>query len=132
MLVLFTAVLLYQIILYLNSFLSFFVISSMSDESLSNDLNVRIEAAVQCVLSKLDLQLQQQSATSAAEAHIRLKQFKLTEIEFFNSEQNVEDDKLWIQNVFIFIQRIKNVMTIQENETVQSNLFSCLQEAVMI
>ena len=92
--VLSTAVLFYQIIFYLNSSLSFFVISSMSDESLSNNLNVRIEVAVQCVLSKLDLQFWQQNTTSAAEAHIRLKQFKLTKIEFFDSEQNVEDDKL--------------------------------------
>jgi len=55
--VLSTAVLLYQIIFYLNSSLSFFVTDSMSDESFSNDLNVRIEAVIQCVLSKLDLQL---------------------------------------------------------------------------
>ena len=66
----------------------------MSDESLPNNLNARIEAAVQHVLSKLDLQPWQQSATPAAEAHIRLKQFKPAEIEFFNSEQNVENDKL--------------------------------------
>jgi len=104
----------------------------MNDKSLLNDLDVRIAAAVQQALSNLDLQLWQQNATPAAEAHIRLKQFKSAEIEFFNSEQNVEDDKLWIQNVFIFIQRIKNVMTIQENETVQSNLSSCLQEAVTV
>ena len=130
--VLSTAVLLYQIIFYLNSSFSFFVTDSMSDENLSNNLNVRIEVIIQHVLSKLDFWFWQQNATSAAEAHIRFKQFKLTEIEFFNSEQNVENDKLWIQNVFIFIQRIKNVMIIQENEIVQSNLFSCLQEIITI
>ena len=113
-----TAVLFYQIILYLNPSLSFFVTSSMSDESLSNDLDARIEAAVQHVLSKLDLRPRQQSATPAAEAHIRLKQFKPAEIGFFDSGWDVEDDKLWTQNVFIFIQRIKNVMTIQEDEIV--------------
>ena len=66
----------------------------MSDKSLLNDLDVRIVTAVQQALNNLDLQSQQQSTTSAAEAHIRLKQFKLTEIEFFDSEQNVENNKL--------------------------------------
>ena len=58
----------------------------MSNESLSNDLVVRIIVAVQQALSNLDLQSQQQNATSAAEAHIRLKQFKSAEIKFFDSE----------------------------------------------
>ena len=51
-------------------------------------LEARIVAAVQQALSNLDFQSQQQNATSAA------KLFKLTDIEFFDSEQDVEDDKL--------------------------------------
>src|SRR5436190_7500404 len=101
--VLAAAVLPYQIIPYLNPSLSFFVTGSMSDESLPNNLDARIEAAVQHALSKLDLRPRQQSATSAG------KLFKPADIGFFDPGQDVEDDKLWTQNVFIFIQRIKNV-----------------------
>ncbi len=66
------------------------------------------------------------------------KQFKLEDIEFFDSELDIEKDstitnnKLWIQNIFIFIQQIKNIAAIKEEEIVRSNLSLYLQEAVII
>ena len=62
----------------------------MNNKNLSNDLDARIAAAVQQALSNLDLQSQQQNATSAAEL------FKSADIEFFDSEWDVENNKLWI------------------------------------
>ena len=51
----------------------FFVTDDMSNKNFLNDFDVRIAAAMQQALSNLDFWLQQQNATSAAEAHIRFK-----------------------------------------------------------
>ena len=39
------------------------------------------------------------------------------------------DKEIWMQNVFIFTQQIKNVISLKKKETVQSNLSICLKEA---
>ena len=92
---------------------SFFIISNMSDESLLNNLNARIEAVIQCVMSNQECQSCWQSLTLIADFNSEVsKQFKLKEIRFFDFElnQNLDKDdimfinkKVWIQNVFIFI-----------------------------
>ena len=111
----------------------------MSDESLLNDLNARIEAAIQCVMSNWEHQLCQQNLTFIADLNSEAsKQFKSEEIEFFDLELNQSldednivfiDKEVWIQNVFIFTQWIKNVISLKKEETVWSNLFICLKEA---
>ena len=93
-----------------SAFMSF--ANTVTASTFTVSLSVQSQSEFKQALSNLDLWSWQQSATSAAEL------FKPADIEFFDSGQNVEDDKLWTQNVFIFIQRIKNVMTIQEDETV--------------
>ena len=66
------------------------------------------------------------------------KQFKLKEIEYFDSKLSIEneniilDDKFWIQNVFVFIQWIKNIISIWKKKTVKSNIFLCLWEAAVM
>ena len=88
----------------------------MGDESLSSNLDARITAmmqqAVQQVLSNLECQSHQQSLTFIANLNLEAsKQFKLEEIEFFNSELNQSldedniisiDKEVWMRNIFIF------------------------------
>lgn len=87
--------------------------------------------------------LNNSSAVTSAEVNTEFrfkfnKQFKSEDIEFFNSELDIENDstitdnKLWIQNVFVFIQQIKNIAAIKEEEIVRSNLLLCLWEAAVI
>ena len=64
----------------------------MSDESLSNNLNVRIEAVVQCVLSNQDVQSQQQNLNLSA-VIINLSVFKIKEIDYFHSDLNKSYDE---------------------------------------
>ena len=66
------------------------------------------------------------------------RQFKSENIEFFDSELEIEkdsihvDDKIWIQNVFVFIQRIKDHVSFTRKELIRTNLLLCLKEnAVM-
>ena len=73
----------------------------MNNEALSNDLNVRIEIAVQCVMCNLDVQFQQQNSDSAANI-ISFSVFKLEEIEYFDSELNIWYDE-------------KNIIIIEKN-----------------
>ena len=60
------------------------------------------------------------------------KQFKPEEIRFFNPELDTEEDsvvtedKLWIHDVFIFIQQIKDIASIHDKETIHFNLLLCL------
>ena len=65
------------------------------------------------------------------------KQFKSEKIRYFDSELEIENDsvvmndKKWIQNVFIFIQWIKNIVSIKKNEIIRTNLLLYLKEAVV-
>ena len=72
----------------------------MSDESLSNNLNARIEAVIQHVMSNQEHQSHQQSLTLIADLNSEVsKQFKSEEIRFFDSELNQsldEDDIVFI------------------------------------
>ena len=79
------------------------------------------------------------NATDSPTSHAEVttgsnKQFKPEEIGFFDPELGIEDDsiitdKLWIQNVFVFIQRIKDIASIRGEEIVRSNLPLCLRGA---
>ena len=60
----------------------------MSDEAFSNDLDVRIEAAVQHMINNLNIQFQQQNLNSTANI-ISFLIFKLEEIEYFDFELNI-------------------------------------------
>ena len=81
----------------------------------------------------------QQNLTFIADFNSEIsKQFKSEKIKFFDSElnQNLNEDNIisidkevWMQNVFIFTQQIKNIVFLKEKETVQSNLFICLKKA---
>ena len=72
----------------------------MSNESLSNNLNARIEVIIQHVMSNQKCQSCQQSLTFIANFNSEAsKQFKLKEIRFFDSELNQsldEDDIIFI------------------------------------
>ena len=63
--------------------------------------------------------------------------FKSEKIRFFdlklNTSLNEKDTislrkKIWIQNVFIFIQWIKNIITYKKNKIVHINLLTCLRD----
>ena len=137
--VLSTVVLLYQIIFYLNSSLSFFVTDSMSDENFSNNLNVRIEIIIQCVLSNQDVQSQQQNSDSSA-VIINLLVFKIKEISYFHPDLNKSYDEkdivfseknTLIQNIHLFCNQIQNVAEFQDDSLVKINLPSCLHEIAL-
>ena len=62
----------------------------------------------------------------------------MKKIEFFDSELNQSlnkndivsiDKEIWMWNIFVFIQWIKNVVSLKKKETVWSNLSICLKEA---
>ena len=128
------------------------LISKMNDEcdfSIQNSqFTVAVEVAVQCVLVRMNIQSEQQFTQDQSRTELSIisaksstefnKQFKLKEIEYFDSELSIEnesiisDNKLWIQNVFVFIQQIKNIISIQEKKTVRSNIFLCLWKAAVM
>ena len=65
--------------------------------------------------------------------------FKSEKIRFFDSELNISLNKkntiflrkkIWIQNVFIFIQQIKDIITYKKDKIVHANLFTYLKDAV--
>ena len=65
--------------------------------------------------------------------------FKSEKIEFFDSELNTLLDKkntiflkkkIWIQNIFIFIQQIKNIIIYKKNKIVHVNFLTYLKNAV--
>ena len=60
----------------------------MSNKTSSNNLDARIEVAVQCVICNLNVQFQQQNSDSAVNT-ISFLIFKLEEIEYFDSELNI-------------------------------------------
>ena len=59
----------------------------MSNKASSNNLDARIEAAVQCAMSNLDVQSQQQNSNSVVNT-ISFLIFKLEKIRYFDSELN--------------------------------------------
>ena len=66
----------------------------MSDESLLNNLNARIEAVIQHVMSNQEHQSHQQSLTLIADLNSEVsKQFKSEEIRFFDLKLNQNLDK---------------------------------------
>ena len=69
----------------------------MSDKSLLNDLNARIEVIIQHVMSNQECQSCQQSSALIADLNSEIsKQFKSEEIRFFDSElnQNLDEDNI--------------------------------------
>src|SRR5204863_2160 len=72
---------------------------------------------------------------STGDSTLANKQFKPEEIGYFDPELGIEDDsvvmgdKEWIQNVFVFIQRIKDIASIKGDEIVRTNLPLCLRGA---
>ena len=66
------------------------------------------------------------------------KQFKSENIRFFDSELEIKkdsihvDDKIWIQNVFVFIQRIKDHVSFTKEELIRTNLLLCLKESAVM
>ena len=59
----------------------------MSDEALSNNLDMRIKVIIQHIMHNLDVQFQQQDLNSVANT-TSFSVFKLEEIEYFDSELN--------------------------------------------
>ena len=64
----------------------------MSDKSLSNNLNARIEAVIQHVLSNQNVQSQQQNLNLSA-VIINLSVFKIKEIDYFHSDLDKSYDE---------------------------------------
>ena len=64
----------------------------MSDESFLNNLNARIEAVIQHVLSNQNVQSQQQNSDLSA-VIINLSVFKIKEINYFHSDFNKSYDE---------------------------------------
>ena len=73
----------------------------MNDKAFSNDFDARIEAVIQHMMHNLDVQFQQQNSDSAVNI-ISFSVFKLEEIEYFNSELNIQYDE-------------KNIITVEKN-----------------
>ena len=76
--------------------------------------------------------------TQSTDNSVSNRQFKSENIRFFNSELEIKedsihvDDKIWIQNIFVFIQRIKDHVSFIRKELIRTNLLLCLKEnAVM-
>ena len=69
----------------------------MSDESLLNDLNARIEAVIQHVMSNQEHQSHQQSSAFIADFNSEIsKQFKSEKIKFFDLKlnQSLDEDNI--------------------------------------
>ena len=114
--------------------------SSLTAEEKKIQMIEKITAAVIVVMKTANLV---DISITAASAVIDVnntfsKQFKSKNIEFFNSELNIEkdtiiiNDKFWIQNVFIFIQQIKNIAAIKKKEIMKSNFSLYLWETAVI
>jgi len=111
----------------------------MSDEAFSNDLDARIEAAVQYMMHNLDIQFWQQNLNSLINT-ISFLIFKLEEIRYFDSELDTwydEEDIITVEkdsytwDMHLFISWIKNVIAIKEADQVKIQLLRALKEIAL-
>jgi hypothetical protein len=98
----------------------------LTEEEKERQMIARMTAAMVAALQAANLlgNSPAQQASPPTDLTGSNKQFKAEEIGFFDPELGIEDDstgigdKLWIQNVFIFIQRIKDIVAIRGEEIV--------------
>ena len=105
----------------------------MSDKALSNDLDVRIKVIVQHVMHNLV-----SSDSSANTTNFLI--FKLEEIEYYNSELDIQYDEeniitiekdSYIQDMHLFISQIKNAAAIKEADQVKIQFSEALKKIAL-
>jgi hypothetical protein len=79
-----------------------------------------------------------QSTSSYSQSAEYIKKWTVDEIEFFDS--NIDDDEsivnvsrhVFYKNIYVFVDRLKNMIVIREDDKLRIVLFQCFRDAVLI